>query len=60
MPEQRYRANDQRKDFMVNRNENDLQHPGIKLRPTDSQSRDLPIELTRKLKEVNNPQAICK
>jgi hypothetical protein len=47
MPEQRYRTNGGRKDFMINYNENDLHHSGIEPRSPYSQSNTLPIELTR-------------
>jgi hypothetical protein len=46
MPEQKYSANDHRKDFMINHNESDLHYQGIKLGLPDSQSNALPIELT--------------
>jgi hypothetical protein len=50
MPEQRYSANDRRKDFMINHNESDQRRPGIEPGSPDSQFNILSIELTGRLR----------
>jgi hypothetical protein len=46
IPEQRYIANNRRKDFMINHNKSNLLYLGIDNRSPDSLSNTLPIELT--------------
>jgi hypothetical protein len=53
MPDQTYSVNDVRKDFMINQNENDLCHPGIKPGSPYLQSQSWSI-FQETLKEVYN------